>query len=75
MGPGGSVVEYVTATRTRITLGAWSWAGIAGLLATFDADITAIEPAELRDACRTIARRYHQPSGGVPQRSLAQPGP
>ncbi|HEY0690157.1 MAG TPA: WYL domain-containing protein, partial [Kribbella sp.] len=28
--PGGSVIEYVTPTQTRITLGAWSWAGIAG---------------------------------------------
>ena len=56
--PGGSVVEFVTAAQSRITLGAWSWAGIAGLLATFDADISEVEPAELRDACRTIARRY-----------------
>jgi hypothetical protein len=37
------VVEYVTPTQTRITLGAWSWAGIAGLLATVDADIATIE--------------------------------
>ncbi|GAA0955432.1 helix-turn-helix transcriptional regulator [Actinocorallia libanotica] len=56
--PGGSVIEYVTPTQTRITLGAWSWAGVAGLLATFDADITVIEPDELKDACRTLARRY-----------------
>jgi predicted DNA-binding transcriptional regulator YafY len=60
--PGGSVIEYVAPTLTRITLGAWSWAGIAGLLATFDADITAVEPDELKDACRTLARRYHQAS-------------
>ncbi|WP_329520126.1 helix-turn-helix transcriptional regulator [Spirillospora sp. NBC_01491] len=58
--PGGSVIEYVAPTQTRITLGAWSWAGVAGLLATFDADITIIEPGELRDACRTLARRYRQ---------------
>jgi predicted DNA-binding transcriptional regulator YafY len=58
--PGGSVVEYVTATQARITLGAWSWAGIAGLLATFDADITIIEPDELKTACRTLAGRYHR---------------
>lgn len=58
--PGGSVVASVSPTQTRLTLGAWSWAGIAGLLATFDADITAIEPPELLDACRTIARRYGQ---------------
>ena len=58
--PGGSVVEYVSATQTRITVGAWSWAGIAGLLATFDADITDLEPDELRHACRTLARRYQR---------------
>ncbi|MEX5720184.1 helix-turn-helix transcriptional regulator [Geodermatophilus maliterrae] len=56
--PGGSVVEYVDATRTRITLGAWSWAGIAGLLATFDADFADVRPAGLRDACRSLSRRY-----------------
>ncbi len=67
--PGGSVVEYVTPIRTRITLGAWSWAGIAGLLATFDADVTAVEPAELRAACRTLADRYAragEPAAGTP---------
>ncbi|HUR04085.1 MAG TPA: WYL domain-containing protein [Nonomuraea sp.] len=58
--PGGSVIEYVTPTQARITLGAWSWAGIAGLLATFDADITIIEPDELKDACSALARRYQQ---------------
>lgn len=56
--PGGSVVQYLTPTQARVTLGAWSWAGIAGLLATFDADITVIEPDELKAACSTIARRY-----------------
>ncbi len=62
--PGGSVVEYVTATRTRITLGAWSWAGIAGLLATFDAELSDVEPAELRSACRTLAQRYARAGSG-----------
>jgi len=56
------VVEYVTPTQTRITLGAWSWAGIAGLLATFDADITIIEPDDLETACRTLAQRYRRAS-------------
>ncbi len=58
--PGGSVVECVTPTRTRITLGAWSWAGIAGLLATFDAEITEPEPVELKVACRIIGQRYQR---------------
>lgn len=61
--PGGSVVEYVSDTRSRVTLGAWSWAGIAGLLATFDAAISDVQPAELKDACRTLARRYRAAAG------------
>lgn len=61
--PGGSVVEYVGPTRSRITLGAWSWAGIAGLLATFDADITIVEPEELKAACRVLALRFDRASG------------
>jgi predicted DNA-binding transcriptional regulator YafY len=60
--PGGSVIEYVAPTQTRITLGAWSWAGIAGLLATFDADMTIVEPDELKTACRTLALRCHRAS-------------
>ncbi|WP_311771030.1 helix-turn-helix transcriptional regulator [Actinophytocola algeriensis] len=62
--PGGSVVEPVTEETTRLTLGAWSWAGIAGILATFDTDLTDIEPAELRTACATLADRYQRATGG-----------
>lgn len=56
--PGGSVIERIGDHQTRITLGAWSWAGIAGLLATFDADIAVLEPDELRDACARLAGRF-----------------
>ncbi|MFI9842162.1 helix-turn-helix transcriptional regulator [Nonomuraea sp. NPDC051941] len=55
--PGGSTVGYVTETTCRLTLGAWSWPGLAGLLLTFDADITDIEPAELRQALRSVRTR------------------
>lgn len=55
--PGGSVIEPMTANRCRIILGGWSWAGIAGLLATFDADFTVVEPDELRTACHAVAQR------------------
>lgn len=58
MGIGGSVVEYRTPTQACVTLGAWFWAGTAGPLATFGADITAVESAQLKDACRNIAHRY-----------------
>ena len=46
--PGGSVVEFVNAAQSRITLGAWPWPGIAGVRATFDADTTDVRAAELR---------------------------
>lgn len=55
--PGGSTVEHHTDDSCRLTLGAWSWAGLAGLLLTFDADITEVEPAELRHALRAIRIR------------------
>jgi predicted DNA-binding transcriptional regulator YafY len=56
--PGGSVVEHLDADHCRLTLGAWSWAGIAGILATFDTDLTDLHPPELLDACRHLAHRY-----------------
>ncbi|MEU8896177.1 WYL domain-containing protein [Nocardia sp. NPDC048505] len=56
--PGGAVVEHLDDEHCRLTLGAWSWAGIAGILATFDTDLTEVHPAELRHACHRLARRY-----------------
>jgi predicted DNA-binding transcriptional regulator YafY len=55
--PGGSVVEAVDDRSCRFTVGAWSWAGVAGILATFDADFTVVEPEELRQACRAVGDR------------------
>ncbi|MGH8966825.1 MAG: helix-turn-helix transcriptional regulator, partial [Actinomycetes bacterium] len=63
--PGGSTVEHHTEDGCRLTLGAWSWSGVAGLLLTFDATITEIEPAELRHALRTIRDRI---DNGLPER-------
>ncbi|WP_370937165.1 helix-turn-helix transcriptional regulator [Amycolatopsis sp. cg13] len=56
--PGGSVVEDLGSDHCRLTLGAWSWAGIAGILATFDAEMTDVRPPELVAACRELARRW-----------------
>ncbi|MDT0322840.1 helix-turn-helix transcriptional regulator [Streptomyces millisiae] len=61
--PGGSTVEHHTDSSCRLTLGAWSWAGIAGLLLTFDADITDIEPAELRQALSSLRTRIDEGLG------------
>ncbi|MBT2386785.1 YafY family protein [Streptomyces sp. ISL-11] len=56
--PGGSVVEHLDTEHCRLTLGAWSWAGVAGILATFDTELTDLHPPELAQACRRIARRW-----------------
>ncbi len=61
--PGGSTVEYNTENSCRLTLGAWSWPGLAGLLLTFDADITDIEPAELRRALQSLRARISKGLG------------
>ncbi|MEV0241777.1 WYL domain-containing protein [Streptomyces sp. NPDC050674] len=64
--PGGSTVEHDTDSGCRLTLGAWSWAGLAGLLLTFDADVTDIEPAELRQAMRSLRTRIDEGLGRAP---------
>ncbi|BEL05895.1 WYL domain-containing protein [Actinoplanes sichuanensis] len=55
--PGGSVVEPVGEDRSRLTVGGWSWAGIAGLLITFDTALSDVEPSQLRDVMDQIGRR------------------
>jgi len=67
--PGGSVVEAVDDQHCRFTLGAWSWAGIAGLLATFDADFTVVGPDALRQACRDVSWRLHDAAGDAEVRA------
>lgn len=56
--PGGSVVEHLDSEYCRLTLGAWSWAGIAGILATFDTELSELHPPELVHACRRLTRRW-----------------
>lgn len=56
--PGGSVVEHLDDAHCRLTVGAWSWAGVAGILATFDTDLTDVRPPELVEACHRLAHRW-----------------
>jgi predicted DNA-binding transcriptional regulator YafY len=56
--PGGSVVEYLDAGHCRLTLGAWSWAGVAGILATFDTELGEVRPPELVEAFHRLAGRW-----------------
>ncbi|MFD2794181.1 helix-turn-helix transcriptional regulator [Promicromonospora vindobonensis] len=56
--PGGSVVEHLDTDHSRLTIGAWSWAGVAGILTTFDADLSELEPPELVAAGRRLVQRW-----------------
>ncbi|MFI6296543.1 helix-turn-helix transcriptional regulator [Nonomuraea sp. NPDC050790] len=56
--PGGSVVEPLTPGHCRLTIGAWSWAGVAGILATFDTDLDQVTPPALKEACRRLVDRW-----------------
>lgn len=69
--PGGAVVEHVSSTSSRLTMGAWSWIGLAGLFITFAADMTDVEPAQLRKAFVTVQLRLARlPGRGDDRRTL-----
>lgn len=55
--PGGSVVTPLGPNRCRLTIGGWSWAGVAGLFITFDADLAEVTPPELVDAFAAVRGR------------------
>lgn len=60
------VVEELGPDRCRLTLGSWSWTGLAAAIGRFDADIEILGPPELRDAFARLAARYAAAAGGVP---------
>ncbi|KQS60803.1 hypothetical protein ASG36_08030 [Geodermatophilus sp. Leaf369] len=55
---GDGVVEAIAPDRCRLTLGAWSWNGLAASIGRFDADVTVLGPPELAAAFRVLAARY-----------------
>ncbi|MFJ2761520.1 helix-turn-helix transcriptional regulator [Streptomyces prasinus] len=52
------VVEEIGPDRCRLTLGAWSWAGLAATVGLFDAGIEVVGPPELKAAFARLGRRY-----------------
>ena len=54
----GGVVEEIGPRRCRLTLGSWSWVGLASAVGMFDAGIEVVGPPELAAAFTTLARRY-----------------
>ncbi|MCX6500982.1 MAG: hypothetical protein NT132_00940 [Microbacterium sp.] len=52
------IVEAVSAERTRLVTGSWSWIALAAALGRFDAPVTVVGPRELGDAFAELSRRY-----------------
>jgi predicted DNA-binding transcriptional regulator YafY len=52
------VVEALGPDRCRLTLGAWSWVGIAAAVARYDTDVLTVSPPALADAFGTLATRF-----------------
>ncbi|WP_456598781.1 helix-turn-helix transcriptional regulator [Blastococcus sp. SYSU DS0616] len=52
------LVESLGTDRCRLTLGAWSWVGIAAAVARYDTDVLAVSPPALAEAFRTLSARF-----------------
>ncbi|WP_285649290.1 WYL domain-containing protein [Actinomycetospora sp. NBRC 106375] len=57
------LVEEIDASHCRLVAGAWSWVALAARFGALGADLSAVAPAELRDACVTLADRYARATG------------
>ncbi len=55
---GDGTVVAVDAERSRVEAGSWSWVGLAASLGRFGADMSEVEPQELRAAFAELAGRY-----------------
>lgn len=55
--PGGSVVTPIDRTSCQLTIGGWSWAGVAGLFITFDTALHDVTPPQLAEAFVAISER------------------
>ncbi|NIH66983.1 helix-turn-helix transcriptional regulator [Modestobacter marinus] len=52
------VVEDLGPQRCRLTLGSWSWVGIAAAVARYDTEVLAVGPPALAEAFGTLAGRF-----------------
>ncbi len=55
--PEDAVVEQAEDDRARVTLGSWSWGGLAGAIAGLSVPIRVEGPEELRGAVRDLSTR------------------
>lgn len=60
--PEDAVVESLPDERSRVTLGSWSWPGLAGAFAGFAVDFVVEGPDDLRDATVASAARLRAAS-------------
>ncbi|MFD6950957.1 transcriptional regulator [Nocardiopsis sp. TSRI0078] len=67
------VVAELGPNRCRLTLGSWSWPGLAAAIGRFDADIEVVGPAELKAAFARLARRYADAAADGPTGLTAPP--
>ncbi|MFD5659356.1 helix-turn-helix transcriptional regulator [Streptomyces hirsutus] len=67
------VVEELGPDRCRLTLGAWSWAGLAATVGLFDADIEVVGPPELKAAFALLGRRYTAAAAAAPPTAAVAP--
>jgi predicted DNA-binding transcriptional regulator YafY len=58
------LVEHITPSRCRLTLGSWSWPSLAAAIARYDADIDVVGPDELTEAFAHLARRFTRTAAG-----------
>ncbi|MGB7449722.1 MAG: WYL domain-containing protein [Ornithinimicrobium sp.] len=61
----GGTLERLDHERCRISVGSWSWAGVAAVLVRFDAELDMVGPAELRDALAVVGERLARASAAV----------
>ncbi len=59
---GQGVVEELGPNRCKVTLGSWSWTGLAATFAMYETDLDIVGPAELRSAAADLGQRLTKSS-------------
>lgn len=62
---GDGSAEAVGPDRSRVRLGAWSWGALAAEFLRFEAELSAVEPADLRAAFAAVAERSARAARGA----------
>ncbi|MFI0482278.1 helix-turn-helix transcriptional regulator [Actinomadura sp. 9N215] len=65
------VVEDLGPGSCRLTLGSWSWTGLAAAIGRFDSDVHVIGPPQLTAAFAQLAARYAKAAGTSPATAIS----